>query len=322
MAQHVLRLLADIGGTHATFGLQDPTQGLTAVETLRTADFPGPEPAIRQYLAARNARPEAAAIAIACPITPGRFSMTNCAWSFEAGVLRSQFDWARLELLNDFEALAMALPSLQPGDLLRLGPAGEGRMGTRAVLGPGTGLGVAALLPASADWIPLPGEGGHVTLAPADDLESAVLVRLRRRFGHVSAERVLSGPGLVNLHEALAEVCGVAQPALTPEQISREGLAGPGPARDTLAMFCAMLGGFAGNVALTVNARGGIYIGGGVARRLADFLPASAFRERFEAKGRFRSLLAGIATWLITAPHPALHGCANALGRPNFQKPA
>ncbi|HLJ21126.1 MAG TPA: glucokinase, partial [Stellaceae bacterium] len=185
-----------------------------------------------------------------------------------------------------------------------------------AVLGPGTGLGVSGLIPANGVLAPLSGEGGHASMPAADDRESDVLLRLRRRFGHVSAERVLSGQGLVNLYSALADIEGVQVEPYTPAQIAdpvigeREPLCGA-----AVAMFCAMLGTVAGNLALTLGARGGVYIAGGIVPRLGARFVESGFRERFEHMGRFRDYLAAIPTWVVTAGVPAFLGLAELLER-------
>ena len=188
--------------------------------------------------------------------------------------------------------------------------------GCLAVIGPGTGLGVAAVLQTGQGWQALPGEGGHATLAPADDFESALLAHVRRRHAHVSAERLLSGIGLPTLHEAVCAVQGgpASPEVMTPERILEGGLSGRDPAcARTLDSFCAMLGGFAGSVALTLGARGGVYVGGGIVPRLGDYFFHSRFRERFEAKGRFQPYLAGIPTALITDTLAAMGGVALAI---------
>ncbi len=187
--------------------------------------------------------------------------------------------------------------------------------GALAVVGPGTGLGVGAVVPdGRGAWVALPGEGGHATLAPVDDLESALLAAVRSRFGHVSAERLLSGIGLPVLHQGLAEVQGQPAAALTAAEIVDRGEAGTDAlCSQTLDVFCALLGGFAGNVALTVGARSGLFIGGGIVPRMADRFFQSAFRQRFEAKGRFQPYLAAIPTALITDTLAALGGSALAI---------
>jgi glucokinase len=182
------------------------------------------------------------------------------------------------------------------------------------VLGPGSGLGVSGLIPAGAGWIPLAGEGGHATVAPATDRESAVLDRMRRHFDHVSAERVLSGPGLVNLYNTLAALDGVPSRGYMAAQITDPEIGAADPVcAEATSLFCAMLGTIAGNLALTLGARGGIYIGGGIVPRLGQRFVRSPFRARFEAKGRFSEYLAVIPTWVVTHPLPAFLGCAAVL---------
>jgi glucokinase len=189
-----------------------------------------------------------------------------------------------------------------------------------ALLGAGTGLGASGLLPVGRDaYVPITGEGGHVTLAPGDDRESAVLERLRHRYGHASAERALSGPGLVNLYVAVCELNGRAVQALSPAEVIAQARGEGGGAVDAccataLELFFNFLGGVAGNLALTLGARGGVYIGGGIAPRLLPEMGRSAFRERFEGKGRFRDYLRGIPTLVIDAEvSPAFIGASRAL---------
>ena len=216
-------------------------------------------------------------------------------------------------MLNDFEALALSLPRLGPQQL-RLHGAPLSAQGTMAVIGPGTGLGVAGVVQTSTGWTALPGEGGHATLSAADDFESQVLAHVRQDHEHVSAERLLSGIGLPTLHQAVAAVLGQAAPSLNARDIVQRACAGQDALCErTIDAFCALLGGFAGNVALTLGARGGVCIGGGIVPRLGDRFFASQFRERFEAKGRFRGYLEAIPTALITDTLVALTGAAVAI---------
>jgi glucokinase len=215
--------------------------------------------------------------------------------------------------------LALSLPRLAPPRLLAIGerqvPADPGA--ARAVIGPGTGLGVAGLVPSGGGWVALPGEGGHATLAPADDFESALLALVRRQHPHVSAERLLSGSGLPLLHRCTAQLLGQPAEDLAAPAIVERALAGEDPvAGRTLELFCALLGGFAGNVALTLGARGGVYIGGGIVPRMSAYFSNSPFRTRFEAKGRFTGYLREIPTFVVTDTLAALDGAAAALGAP------
>jgi glucokinase len=314
------RLLADIGGTHARLAWQAERDApLVDVATYPCAQHPSLQAAIRHYLHEHDRpAPARCAIGIANPVVGDRVQMTNHHWSFSIGELQRSLGFERLLVLNDFTALAMSLPSLAPSQRRQIGGGQAAPEAALALIGPGTGLGVSGLLCAGPDrWVPIAGEGGHATLAAADDQEAAVLALLRRRFGHVSAERALSGPGLVHLYQALCELrdmpcharwnaAAVSAAALTGEDAQ---------CVDAIAMFCSLLGTLAGNVALTLGARGGVYVGGGIVPRWGDaVLARSRFRERFEAKGRFAGYLRDIPTWLIVAdPSPALLGAARAL---------
>ncbi|MDQ7989513.1 MAG: glucokinase [Candidatus Dactylopiibacterium sp.] len=310
------RLLGDIGGTNARFALvREAGAPVSDIRQLAAADFAGPFEAVQAYLAGLDvASPRRAAIGIANPITGDWLQMTNHSWAFSIEALRQQLGLDRLRFLNDFTALALALPHLAADEREQVGGGAPAHDCAIGVIGPGTGLGVSSLAPDDGQWIPLPGEGGHVTLAAQTDEEMAVVRVFARAFGHVSAERVLSGPGLVALHQALAEVRGITAAPLEAAEITRAALAGSDAlCLATLQTFCALLGGTAGNLALTLGARGGIYIGGGIVPRLGSFFAASPFRERFEAKGRFRGYLAAIPTYVIQAAAPALTGAAAAL---------
>jgi glucokinase len=288
------------------------------------AGYAGPAAAVRAYLAEQPAdqpRPQSAAFALATPVHLDRIALTNGAWDFSRAATQAELGLKTFLCLNDFEAQALSLPRLRPQQLRAWGeaPADTQTVPTgtvMAVIGPGTGLGVGGVVRAPGLWLTLPGEGGHATLAPADDFESTVLSHARREFPHVSAERFLSGIGLPVLCRSVAAALGQGEDvsALTTEQIVARGLSGESAACSrTLDLFCAMLGGFAGNVALTLGARGGVFIGGGIVPRLGERFFQSAFRARFEAKGRFQPFLAAIPTALITDTLAALSGAALAL---------
>jgi len=312
-------LVADIGGTNARFGLVlDGSLEVTNVQQLRGLDHPGPAQAARAYLAqygAGHAAPRRAAFAVATAISGDQVELTNSAWSFSRRAVTADLALDALLVLNDFEALALSLPGLRPHQLRSHGAAPLNR-GVLAVIGPGTGLGVAGMVETAAGWQPVPGEGGHATLAPADDFESELLAVVRRQFEHVSAERLLSGIGLPVLHQAVAQLSGVAEPVLDAGQIGSRAVDGSSATcARTLDVFCALLGTFAGNVALTLGARGGVYIGGGIVPRWGELFFQSRFRERFEAKGRFRTYLEAIPTALITDTQVALAGAGLAIER-------
>jgi glucokinase len=314
-------LVADIGGTNARFGLVTaPGGGVRDVIALKCADFAAPETAARAYLdmlAQRDGQapsPRLAAFALATAIGGDVVKLTNNAWTVSRAAAESALGAQRVFLFNDFEALALALPSLTETDVLSLGGEALDPTRTMAVIGPGTGLGVAGCVPnGRGGWMAVAGEGGHVSISAADDFEAQVIAVVRREFKHVSAERILSGIGLPTLHKAVLTVRGAPPRDLAAEAITQSAHEGDAHCVATLDTFCAMLGGFAGNVALTLGARGGVFVGGGVAQLLAATLRHSRFRERFEAKGRFDNYLKPIATRLITAPHAALVGAAQGI---------
>lgn len=306
-------LIADIGGTHARFALVRPGEQASDALTVRCADYRTPEDGIEAYLrsVAPPDRPTRAVFAVAGAIDGEDVAMTNHPWSISSRNLRENLDLADLTLINDFVAVALSVPHLSDEYLIQVG-GGAVRAGMpKGVIGPGTGLGVSALAPAGEGWIPLATEGGHVTLAPADEVENTVLASLRKKIGHVSAERFVSGPGLVNLYVAMCQLEN--RPALytSADMISRRALEGScNQCKEALEMFFAMLGTVAGNLALTLGARGGIYLAGGILPRMIEAFQASGFRRRFEDKGRFHDYVAAIPTFVITHPFPAFVGLA------------
>jgi glucokinase len=309
------RLLADIGGTNARFALQSGDARFEAVEVLACAAYPTLGAAIAAYLAGAAARGfavdtiSAAAIAIANPVEGDLVSMTNHHWRFSIEALRAECGFATLLVVNDFAALAMALPYLQPHQRRRIGGGVELDARPIGLIGPGTGLGVSAVIPCGGGrWIALPGEGGHASFAPANRTEIAILEALWQQFGHASAERLLSGMGLELIHRVR---CGEQLAACDITRRARHD--GCADCLATVGVFCDLLGSVAGNVALTLGATGGMYIGGGIVPRLGTLFDDSGFRRRFEDKGRLGGYLARIPTFLITEPYPALVGVAAML---------
>ncbi|MES2152853.1 MAG: glucokinase [Pseudomonadota bacterium] len=312
------RLLADIGGTNARFALAAGGGGVIHIDTLACADYPRFEDVLRAYLARHPGyQVRHAVIAIANPVGPDLVRMTNHDWEFSIETVRAALGFATLLVVNDFAALAMAVPALHASEVEAVG-GGQAQAGAViGLVGAGTGLGVAGLIPADGHWLALQSEGGHVAFSPSDAREQAVLSYCWQRYAHVSAERLASGPGIALIHEALAAQRGSAPaPALPTCEIVARALADTDPlCRETLDCFCGMLGTVAANVAVTLCARGGIYIGGGVVPRLGAYFARSPFRARFENKGRFSAFTAQIPTLLITAPYPALSGAAALLSR-------
>ncbi|MDO4904041.1 MAG: glucokinase [Lautropia sp.] len=310
------RLVADVGGTNARFALEVRPLELDKIETLPTADYDSITSAIRSYLEqAGNPTVKHAAIAIANPIVGDWVQMTNHHWAFSIETTRQALELDTLILLNDFTAQALAIPHLPKRELLQVGGTAPVDDTPIAVIGPGTGLGVSGLIPSkSSGYTPLAGEGGHVSFSPFDQTEIHIWQYATRKHGHVSAERFLSGAGLSLIYEALADREGVERPPLGPAEISKQALSGSSPlARLSLDIFCAMLGTVSSNLALTLGARGGVYICGGIIRRFIDYFVRSPFRNRFESKGRFEGYLAAIPVYLVLAPNPGLTGAAVAL---------
>jgi glucokinase len=311
------RLLGDIGGTNARFAWQaERGAPLTDVATYPAAGHETLLHAMQHYLAEHPGfAPRQCAIGIANPIVGDHVRMTNHHWEFSISAMQAALGLQRFLVINDFTALALSLTSLDAADLRAVGGGQAVPNAPLGLLGPGTGLGVSGLLPAvgGRSAIPLNGEGGHVTLAPVNDLEEQVVRYLRREFGHPSAERALSGSGLVNLYNALCEIDGVKPRPLTPAELTAQSEADP-QCRAAIDLFFSLLGNVAGNLALSLGARGGMYIGGGIVPRLGDRIDRSAFRERFEDKGRFRGYLQAIPVWVVNARmSPALIGAARAL---------
>jgi glucokinase len=314
-------LIADVGATNARFALLDAKGDIGSIRVLTGEDYPSLEKAIQAYLdedrsfsAVSGQRLQAAALAIAGPVSGQQVALTNHPWSFSIEELRARLAVERLLVVNDFAAVAAAIRSLKPHDRNQVGGGSPVAGAPIGVLGPGSGLGVGGVIPTRSESYALSGEGGHATMAPVTARESIVLDHMRRRYEHVSAERVLSGPGLVNLYNTLAEIDGVPAAAYSPAQIADPQIGIRDPrCREATDMFCAMLGTIAGNLALTLGAHGGIYIAGGIVPKLGHVFTASRFRERFEDKGRMRPFLMTIPTYVITHPFPAFLGLANLL---------
>ncbi|MHA1565306.1 MAG: glucokinase [Alphaproteobacteria bacterium] len=313
-----LRLLADIGGTKARFALAQPGQEPRDVMVLRNRDHDSLAAAAQAYLAmVDHPGPVEAAFSVACPISGDRVALTNFGWAFSVEAMREELGLARLEVVNDFSAVALSVPYLGAGDVRQIGGGHAAEKSVIGVIGAGTGLGVSGLVPANGGWTALASEGGHVTLAACNDREAAVLAAMRRRFdGHVSAERALSGPGLVNLYEALCNVDGKIAETLAPDEVSTRAIGmGDAACEEAVLIFSGLLGNVAADLALTLGAFGGIYMAGGVIHNMADAFDGDVFRARFEAKGRMRRFVTPIATLLITRQWPAFLGLAAVLDR-------
>ncbi|SHH21275.1 glucokinase [Massilia sp. CF038] len=314
------RLLADIGGTNARFALEFAPGRFEQIQVLPCADYPTLSAALKAYLASASvlavtsAPLHHAALAIANPITGDLVRMTNHHWEFSIESLRLACGFKTLVVANDFTALARALPHLADDQKMQIGGGNAVPQTPLGLVGAGTGLGVSGLIPCNGNWTALLSEGGHVTFSPANPTEVAVLQFAWKAFDHVSAERFLSGDGLELLYRALAEHSGRPNEGLDAPEISRRALAGEcALCDDVVETFCGMLGTVAGNLAITLGAQGGIYIGGGIVPRLGARFAQSKFRRRFEQKGRFVHYLAAVPTYVITAQYPAFLGVSAIL---------
>ena len=320
-------LLGDVGGSNVRLAWQGGAGArIERVRVMPCADFPSLTACIQDYLSGLGrdglAPPSQAALGVATPVLQDQICLTNRDWSFSAKALRSELDLQRLVVMNDFTALALAIPALPQTDFWHCGgpsaAAAVADLGTLALLGPGTGLGVSGLVSTGdRQWTALQTEGGHVSLAAHSEREHRLVQQLARRFGHVSAERVLSGPGLVHLAEALCELDGCTlplgtTPAAVIEQAQTQSQA---QCIEALELFGAFLGDVAGDLVLSLGARAGVYIGGGIVPRLGrEWMLASRFRERFEAKGRMAGYLAAVPSYVIASQEPpALLGASRAL---------
>lgn len=310
-----LLLVGDVGGTNARFALTRMVNGrprLEHFESFPAETHPTFLDGVKAYLDGCPVKPTGGVIAVAGPVTDGAIDLTNSPWRVSEGELQT-LGLNPIRLINDFEALAWGAPIVPEDELASLGgPAQGDPHAAIALVGPGTGFGVSALArDAHGREMALPSEGGHACFAPGDEVEDEVLRILRRRYDRVSIERLICGPGLLNLHRALAEIDGRETHIDDPAQITAQALDDPNsPCGATLARFCAMLGAVAGDIALTTGARGGVYIAGGIAPRILPFIQASPFRRRFERKGRFQDYMAAIPTKVILHKHAALLGAA------------
>jgi glucokinase len=309
------RLLADIGGTNARFALETAPGEIVQIRVYAGADYPGIAEVMQQYLKdTQVGRVNHAAIAIANPVDGDHVAMTNHDWSFSIEATRRALGFDTLLVVNDFTALAMALPGLTDAQRVQVGGGSRRASSVIGLLGPGTGLGVSGLIPADDRWIALGSEGGHASFAPSNENEDLVMRYARRKWPHVSFERVSAGPGLELIYRAFAERDGVAAPDdLTSADVTKRAHDGEALALEAVNCFCGILGTFSGNIAVTLGALGGIYIGGGVVLKLGELFHKSPFRERFEAKGRFQQYLSGIPTYVITAEYPAFLGVSAIL---------
>jgi glucokinase len=306
-------IVGDIGGTNARFALVDGRDApLTSFEPVPTTGFPDIEGAVEKGVFAKtDVRPRTAIIDLAGPIVGDAVDLTNADWIVRPREMIDRLGVEDVILLNDFEALALALTALDDADLRAIGDEAAQKHAAKVVLGPGTGLGVGGLVEAGGTWVPVPGEGGHVTFGPVEADEFPLWANIEPELGRISAEALLSGRGLVRLYRAVAKTDDADAPLKHPEEVTKAALEDTDPvATRTLRLYCRLLGRLAGDMTLTFMARGGAYIAGGIAPRILPFLMEGEFRRAFEAKAPHDELMASIPTWVIVSKNPALQGLA------------
>jgi len=310
-------LVGDVGGTNARFALVDSQGHIRHPRSFPARDYASLADVMGEYLeqTAGRRRPARAVIAVAGPVVAGEIEFTNLDWHISEGDLLAQFEFEAVKLVNDFAAQAMACTLLEPDDLRPLGPGIRGAEGPVVVLGAGTGFGVAGLARGDRGDIAIATEGGHAGFAPTDEVEIEIWRRLKVRYGRVSIERLLSGPGVFDLYLALAEIEGANAELPDDKGVIEAANAGEPRAAATVDRFCGILGSVAGDLALSFGARGGVFVSGGLAPRIADRLAASNFRSRFEDKGRLSDYVAQIPTSLVLHPYPAIVGAARELAQ-------
>ena len=309
-----MNLIADIGATQTRCAVIDDKGRIQAPEVFQNRYFNSLQGLLHVYLDQCADRPDSAALAVAAPVLKDEVRMPNLDWRFFQGSLLNELGLRELVVVNDFAAVAWALPALTASGLHKVG-GGAAVAGTAmATLGPGSGLGVATVAPGGDKWTILEGEGGNITFSGVTPEQQSVADHIQAQHGHCSAESFLSGPGLSNIYMALAARKGRNVTRPSPEQVSKAAADGEALAGEARDMFFEVLGTVAGNLALTVGARGGVFIAGGIVPQLLEPLAQSRFRACFEEKGRYRFYLEAIPTYVITEPYPALRGLRRLLG--------
>jgi len=322
MNQPVINLVADIGGTNIRLGYFESEEKAGNIRVYQCAEYQSLSAVIQAYIEelALDGKVINACLAIACPVENDLISMTNLPWKFSKSELKQELGLNNLVLINDYTAIAHAVPYLSDEQKVQIGRGEVVIDKPISICGPGTGLGVANVVTIDGQWHALGGEGGHVDFAPTNELECEILTYLLNKYEHVSYEQLLSGLGLEQIYQALVHIKQVQLPKLTAKQISENALSKQCDICDqSLAQFCRILGSFAGNLALTLASFGGVYIAGGIVPRFIKYFQHSEFRERFENKGRFKDFNQNIPTFVITESQPGLLGASAYLRQFNLQ---
>ena len=308
----MLSVVADVGGTNIRLAVVDRANGeLSKVREYPCAQFITLDAALAQYFVTIPEAVSHLCLAIACPVESDLVSMTNRSWQFSQKALKEKLGLTQLYVINDYTAISLAVPFVEETHKVKIGGGEVVPNGVKAIFGPGTGLGVSHLIKQGENWVSLDGEGGHTSFAPNTRQQADILLLLQEQFGHVSAERLLSGQGLVNIYHALCRLAGKQPAYFEPSEITDSALSRECElCANTLTVFCQVMGGFAGNLSLNLDCKGGVYIAGGIVPRFVDFFTKSEFREFFEAKGRCKAYLSTVPTYLITHENPGLLGAA------------
>lgn len=306
----MLSVVVDLGGTNIRLATCELDTGeLSQLKEYICADFATIEQALEAYFSILPKQVKHLCIAIACPVESDQITMTNLSWAFSQRTLKEHLNLTSLYVINDYTAISLAVPFLSAQDKVQIGAGTAKKNGTTAVFGPGTGLGVSHIIKPADKWISLDGEAGHVSFTPNTREQGDILFLLQTQFGHVSAERILSGQGLVNLYQSLCTLSQKKSQFELPEQVTKAGLNYSCPiAVKSLNIFCQVMGSFAGNLAMSLNCTGGVYIAGGIVPRFITFFGTSEFRHFFEDKGRLKDYLTKIPTFVITNRNPGLLG--------------
>ncbi|WP_281557206.1 glucokinase [Thalassomonas sp. RHCl1] len=323
MSESMVNVVADIGGTNIRLGISDEQGKISELEVFQCNDFASLADVLKHYFSEKAITGKSinACLAIACPVENDLISMTNLPWQFSKSALKATLNLNKLLLINDYTAIAHAVPFLSDEQKVQIGQGSAAADKPIAICGPGTGLGVAHVVPANGQWLSLGGEGGHVDFAPVDEDETRILAYLLSKYPRVSYEQVLSGLGLEQIYQALMFDKGEAPQPYSAKDISERALnESCDVCQQALAQFCKILGSFAGNLALTMAAFGGVYIAGGIVPRFIEYFKSSEFRSRFEAKGRFVEFNKTIPTFVITESQPGIIGASAYLRQHNTEE--
>jgi glucokinase len=308
----MLSVVADVGGTNIRLAVCDLKSGeFSQLQEFPCAKFTTLEAALVHYFSTLSGDVAHLCVGIACPVENDLVEMTNLSWKFSKTALKEKLNLKSLYVINDYTAISLAVPFVDEAHTIKIGGGEKVEKGATAVYGPGTGLGVSHIINENGKWISLDGEGGHVSLASNTREQADILLLLQEQFGHVSAERVLSGQGIVNIYHSLCHLEEKQPEFQEPKEVTKAALSQEcALCERALNIFCQILGAFGGNLALNLACVGGVYIAGGVVPRFVEFFQNSEFRTFFEAKGRFKDYVSAIPTYLITHDNPGLLGAS------------